>query len=176
MPPVLDDPPALHHHERVLQRRYVRERIPAQEEIDFHFPDGHQAWFELSAQPIPEGIFVMSIDVTARREAQAEAEAMQRRFELVVENLREGLVIASPELALLHWNPAALRIIGFDDAESGRRLQLEFGEIFELATLDGAVLPAESWPLARARSGETFDDVELRVRRRDKPGWERSPL
>jgi len=156
-----------------LLERCSRERVPMHDEIDFHFPDGHHAWFELSVQPVPEGIFVMSIDATARRQAQAEAEAIQRRFELVVENLREGLVIASPELALLHWNPAALELIGFDDAEVGRQLQLRFGEIFELATLDGSPLPPDRWPLARARAGETFDDVELRVRRRDKPGWER---
>ena len=37
---------------------------------EFTFPDGETGWFELSLQPIPEGVFVLSIDVTERVRSQ----------------------------------------------------------------------------------------------------------
>jgi hypothetical protein len=36
-------------------------------ENEFIFPDGGKRWFELSIQPVPEGLFILSIDVTERK-------------------------------------------------------------------------------------------------------------
>jgi PAS domain S-box-containing protein len=47
-------------------------RTPKQIEIDFEFPDKRKAWFELSIQPVEEGIFVLSLDITARKRAEDE--------------------------------------------------------------------------------------------------------
>jgi len=33
----------------------------------FDFPDGSFGWFELSIQPVPEGVFILSADITERR-------------------------------------------------------------------------------------------------------------
>ena len=100
------------------------------------------------------------------RSAEAAARELERRFEIVAENLKEGLVIASPDLELLYWNAAALRLIGFDDPEEGRHLEHEFDRHFELFTREGEPLPPDRWPLARVRAGDTLEGVELRVRRR----------
>ena len=108
----------------------------------------------------------MGIDLRERARAEAAARELERRFEIVAENLREGLVIASPDLALLYWNPAALRLIGFDDPAEGRPLEHEFDRHFEIFTREGVPLPPDRWPLARVRAGETLDGLELRVRRR----------
>lgn len=112
------------------------------------------------------------IDISERRRAELVLGETQERLRVVVENLREGLVIAEPGGDFLHWNPAALRLLGFDDADEGRRWQRRFSEVFELHTLDGAALPPEDWPLVRVRRGETLDNVEVRVRRR-AGDWER---
>lgn len=109
----------------------------------------------------------VGIDIAEQRRAEAELREMQERFSVVVENMAEGLVIAAADGSLLHWNPAALRLLGFSDPDEGRRRQAEFPSLFELATLDGRVLAPEQWPLARVRRGERFVDHELRVRRRD---------
>lgn len=37
---------------------------------EFIFPDGSIGWFELSIHPVPEGVFILSIDVTARKNAE----------------------------------------------------------------------------------------------------------
>lgn len=54
-----------------LLRRCMEERVAAHGETQFHFPDGSHAWFDVRAQPVPEGIFVLSIDISDRREAEA---------------------------------------------------------------------------------------------------------
>src|SRR5262249_32948810 len=44
--------------------------------------------------------------------------------------------------------------------------------LFELATLDGTVLPFEDWPLRRILRGDIVDAVELSIRRL-RPSWTR---
>ncbi len=51
-------------------RRCMEEREPNMIENQFVYPDGDTACFELSIQPVPEGIFILSIDVTGRRRAE----------------------------------------------------------------------------------------------------------
>ncbi|RXK54881.1 PAS domain S-box protein [Oleiharenicola lentus] len=114
----------------------------------------------------------VGIDIAEQRRAEAELREMQERFSAVVENMAEGLVIAASDGSLLHWNPAALRILGFADPAVGRLRAQDFPELFELVTPEGQVLAPEQWPLARARRGEQFVNRELRVRRRDTD-WER---
>jgi PAS domain S-box-containing protein len=114
----------------------------------------------------------MGIDISERLKAEQDMLASQGRLNVVVENLREGLVIADPELSYLHWNPESLRMLGFTDLEEARRLQREFGGIFEIFELDGTRLAEDRWPLARVRAGETLIDYRARVRRADI-GWER---
>lgn len=52
-------------------RRCMSERTGARVENEFAHRDGSTSWFELSIQPVPEGIFVLSLDMTAqKRDAQ----------------------------------------------------------------------------------------------------------
>ncbi len=45
-------------------------RTSHQMENLFTFPDGFQGWFELRIEPVPEGIFILSIDITERKQAE----------------------------------------------------------------------------------------------------------
>src|SRR3989338_7030335 len=58
----------------VLQRCMV-ERVPAHMENQFAYPDGATGRFELSIQPVPEGIFILSNDITERKRAEGEERA-----------------------------------------------------------------------------------------------------
>jgi putative nucleotidyltransferase with HDIG domain/PAS domain S-box-containing protein len=48
-------------------RRCMEERISFHWDNEFTYPDGSTGWFELSLQPVPEGVFILSIDITERR-------------------------------------------------------------------------------------------------------------
>ena len=39
---------------------------------EFTFPDNSIGWFELRIEPVPEGLFILSMDVTERRRAEVE--------------------------------------------------------------------------------------------------------
>jgi PAS domain S-box-containing protein len=59
--------------------RNVMEGGPA-EQFDnaFEFPDGSSGWFELSIQPVPDGVCILSIDITERVRMQRLANRQQR--------------------------------------------------------------------------------------------------
>ncbi|MEW6359329.1 MAG: GAF domain-containing protein [Planctomycetota bacterium] len=53
-------------------RRCIEERTPCHMENEFAYPGGDVGWFELHIQPVPEGAFVLSIDITDRKQAERE--------------------------------------------------------------------------------------------------------
>jgi putative nucleotidyltransferase with HDIG domain/PAS domain S-box-containing protein len=50
--------------------RCMRQREPASLETEFTYPDGSAGWFEVRVHPVPAGLFLLSIDVTARVQAE----------------------------------------------------------------------------------------------------------
>jgi PAS domain S-box-containing protein len=48
-------------------KRVMDERIPQQLTSDFIFPDGSKNWYDVRVVPVPEGIYIQSIDVTQRK-------------------------------------------------------------------------------------------------------------
>lgn len=52
-------------------QRCMKERVSQSLENEFTFPDGNKGWFELRIEPVPEGVLVLTIDTTVRRELQA---------------------------------------------------------------------------------------------------------
>lgn len=57
-------------------KRCMQERTASVFESDFYFPDNTQGWFELRIQPVPEGLFILSMDITERKRAQQEKEEL----------------------------------------------------------------------------------------------------
>jgi PAS domain S-box-containing protein len=73
-----------------LFERAMREGVPQHGEVDFVFPTGERAWFDLRIQPIPEGLFVLSIDITERKRAEAALRELNELLEhKVAERTRE---------------------------------------------------------------------------------------
>lgn len=53
-------------------RSTMEDRIAIETQTEFSFPDGSKGWFELSIQPVPEGIIILSSDITKLKNAEAE--------------------------------------------------------------------------------------------------------
>jgi PAS domain S-box-containing protein len=99
------------------------------------------------------------------RQANEALRESRAQFETAFESLSEGLVVSALDGRLLHWNQAAVAMHGFSSPDEGLRRLPEFADIFELSTLDGAVLPLDQWPLSRVLGGEQLDGWEVRIRR-----------
>lgn len=48
----------------------MEQRIPQLLENNFEFPDGTSGWFEIQIVPVPEGIFILSIDISERKKSE----------------------------------------------------------------------------------------------------------
>jgi PAS domain S-box-containing protein len=51
-------------------RDCLEKRVPTRFENEFTYPDGDVRWFDLSIQPVPQGVFIHSIDITKRKKAE----------------------------------------------------------------------------------------------------------
>ncbi len=65
-------------------RGCMANRVPLQMDNEFTFADGSKAWFELHMEPVPEGILILSIDITKNKLIEAELNAYRSRLEQVV--------------------------------------------------------------------------------------------
>jgi PAS domain S-box-containing protein len=55
-----------------MLQRCMDERTSHAMVNEFIYPEGSKGWFELSIQPVPTGIFILSIDITERKRAEQE--------------------------------------------------------------------------------------------------------
>ena len=80
-------------------KRTMETRVAEEIENDFVYPDGSSNAFRLVIQPVPEGIFILSMDINARRLAEKERRAAQEELEQRVIERTEELRFATEELA-----------------------------------------------------------------------------
>src|SRR5262249_26062551 len=65
-------------------RRCMEERISQRFESSIATPDGGVRWFEMSVVPVPEGIFLLSLETTERRQAEKELRRSEERLRQAV--------------------------------------------------------------------------------------------
>lgn len=67
-----------------MLERCMRERVPVHQETEFSFADGSTGWFDVRSQPVREGIFVLSIDISERKQAENALRELNECLELKV--------------------------------------------------------------------------------------------
>jgi len=76
----------------VLQR-CMDERTGAYLVNKFDYPDGTFAWFELSIQAVPEGIFILSFDISERRQAEELLQESEKKYHSLFTEMTEGFAV-----------------------------------------------------------------------------------
>ncbi len=79
-------------------RSCMTNRVPHQMNNEFTFPDGSKGCFELSMEPVPEGVLILSIDTTEKRAIEAELTGYRQRLEQVVAQRTAECAEANEEL------------------------------------------------------------------------------
>lgn len=67
-------------------QRCMKDRVAQHFENEFVYPDGSKANFELSIQPVPEGVFVLSVDITERKIIESQLIEREELLELFIEH------------------------------------------------------------------------------------------
>ena len=75
-------------------RRCMEERITQEGETEFVLPDGTEAWVQMTALPMPEGMTIFSIDITERKRAEKEIMGINANLELRIAERTAELVKA----------------------------------------------------------------------------------
>lgn len=71
--------------------RCMKERRSEQLETEFLYTDGRKADYELSIQPVPEGLFILSIDITERKKAEEKVTKVNRLYKFI-SNINKSIV------------------------------------------------------------------------------------
>lgn len=108
---------------KVLEK-CMKERISEVMENQFTFPDGSKGWFELRIEPVEEGIFILSMDVSERKNSE------ETRKEHV-KNLEELLFFTSHNLRQPITNIMGISGIILSDRVNKNELQKITGYIKE---------------------------------------------
>jgi hypothetical protein len=94
-------------------RQCMQERIPRQMENEFIFEDGTKGYYLLSFEPVPEGVFIMSTNITKRNQAEEALKESEERFRSIYENSTVGIYRTTPAGQILLANPNLIKLLGY---------------------------------------------------------------
>ena len=76
-------------------------------------PDGTARWYEVSVIPVPEGIFVLSLDVTDRTRAEKDLRESEERLRQAVRVSGIGIFDHDHASDFVYWSPEEYEIYGW---------------------------------------------------------------
>jgi PAS domain S-box-containing protein len=163
-------------------RRCIEGRIPERFETPFTFADGSTGWYSMSVEPVPEGIFVLSVDITAERRVAAERD----RLVAVVEQTPDAIGVSDAAGTLIYANAALGALAGQPVSELvGRPMldmmngvgperhrgmwdQLDRGEVLQSTWRgerpDGSIFAADGTIIPLREDGGTITHFSLTAR------------
>lgn len=71
--------------------RCMAEGAPAMLTNEFIYSDGHRRWFELRISPVPDGVCILSLDISERMRAEAKVQKLARTL-TVLSNINQSIV------------------------------------------------------------------------------------
>ncbi|MFH1196874.1 MAG: PAS domain S-box protein [bacterium] len=100
-----------------ILRSCMDERKSHQMENEFVYPDGKTSWFELSIQPAAEGLLILSMDITKRKQAQRKLAESELFLDSVIEQNPSSTWISDSKGTMIRMNRACSDLFGVTEAE-----------------------------------------------------------
>ncbi|MCB0804311.1 MAG: PAS domain S-box protein [Bacteroidales bacterium] len=93
-------------------QKCMHDRVARRVENHFVYPDDSDGWFDLSIQPVPEGLFLLSIDITDRKKIEKALQSSEAKFRSVFDNSVIGKSLTQPT-GELEVNRAFAQMVGY---------------------------------------------------------------
>jgi PAS domain S-box-containing protein len=71
-------------------------------ENEFAFPDGSKGWFELRFVPVPAGVCVLSLDITARKRAEQALRQSEATLSALHSAIPDGVISGYTDNSIVH--------------------------------------------------------------------------
>ncbi|MEO6550192.1 MAG: PAS domain S-box protein [Ferruginibacter sp.] len=142
---------------KVMERSMI-ERTNQELETEFNFPDGSVGYFQVSIQPVPQGLFILSMDISQRKIAERDAIKANKDKESVLNRISDGVVSFDKEWHYTFLNNAASIITSEDGSDPLGKLLWEvnpaiketvFWQKYNEAMRSGKVVEFESFYASR---------------------------
>ena len=152
----------------VLQR-CMHERCAEHIEREVVDPEGGSAWFELLVQPVPEGIFIFSHDITERKRVELALLEREQQFRLFMEHAPAALAMLDNDMRYLlvsrrwltDYSLSATDVIGRSHYDLFPDLPEQWKAIHQRC-LAGAVEQSDADPFPRADGSLDWVRWEIR--------------
>ena len=106
--------PGIKNTEMFKTLKYCKENSVRKEiENTFIYPDGSKGWFELSIEPVFEGLFILSIDRTDKKLFEKALKESEEKYRELVENINEAIYIMNIGSGIEYISPAIEKLTGF---------------------------------------------------------------
>jgi diguanylate cyclase (GGDEF)-like protein/PAS domain S-box-containing protein len=141
-------------------QRCMMERTASHMTNEFTYMDGSKGWFELQIQPVPEGIFILSTDISDYKRAEKALLEREMKLTMLFEILPVGISILDAERKVTSTNPAMKRILDLSEE------QLRRGDYNDRRYIkpDGSSIPLDEMPSIQVlREKKEINNFEIGV-------------
>ncbi len=168
----------------IVYKKCMEERTPGRIESSYAFPDGSIAWFEVHVEPVPEGIFLLTLETTDHKKAELDLKESQEKFLQLLNSAAEGIYGIDRDGNCTFCNNSAGKILGYPNyhdvigknmhrlihhtRKDGTPFPVDACEIFkafqvgvgthvtdeDLWRADGSSFPAEYWSYPIVHDGK----------------------
>ncbi|MBK5270147.1 MAG: PAS domain-containing protein, partial [Bacteroidia bacterium] len=101
-----------------LLRRCMLERNTETIETEFTFPDSTKRWFEMSIQPVSEGLFILSTDITERKKSKQKLHESERFLSETQKVSKIGSYVLDFNTGLWKASDELKKIFGFSEKDN----------------------------------------------------------
>lgn len=115
-------------------KRCMEERVPESMDNEFTYPDGRKEYFHLKFEPIPEGIFILSADITEKKLAEEASRESEEKFKNAFEYSAIGMALISLDGKWLKVNFNVCEVLGYSEEELSEKIWQEITHPDDLQT------------------------------------------
>lgn len=70
-------------------------------------------WLQVDIHPLPEGYFILTKDISTKKEAELALKKSEENYRLLIEQARDGILIFTPDWKIIHANSSACTLYGY---------------------------------------------------------------